>query len=251
MIGTPPPTLASKPIAMPVLLAAAKSSSPCSASSALLPVTTSLPAASACIISLRAGSIPPNSSTTMSTSGRATSAALSRVINDDVIPIDLSGSRLRSAMPMSSSGAPNLRSRLAAFLCSSLTTPVPTVPHPSRAIRTGCDFAPAIRTLPGSLELCGCDAAHFGCGRVREGLLDAANRLASAMLVLDQRETYEAVAIGAESDSRRDRNLGLAQQELGKFQRAHLTKRIGNRRPYEHRGLGLFDRPSGTRQSLA
>ena len=57
MIGTPPPTLASKPTARPRLPAARKISPPCSASNALLPVTTSLPAASACMISLRAGSM--------------------------------------------------------------------------------------------------------------------------------------------------------------------------------------------------
>ena len=46
MIGTPPATLASKAMARPCRRAASKTSAPCWASSALLAVTTSLPAAS-------------------------------------------------------------------------------------------------------------------------------------------------------------------------------------------------------------
>ena len=45
------------------------------ASSSLLAVTTGLPARSALVISSRAGSIPPMTSTTRSTSGSATTSS--------------------------------------------------------------------------------------------------------------------------------------------------------------------------------
>ncbi len=55
-IGIPPPTLASKATSTPARRAAPKISLPCTASSALLAVTTGLPAASARRVSRRAAS---------------------------------------------------------------------------------------------------------------------------------------------------------------------------------------------------
>ena len=72
-----PATAASKLSCAPVAAAAAYSSSPCWASSALLPVTTDVPAARARRIRVRAGSMPPISS--MTTSAPSTSASASVV----------------------------------------------------------------------------------------------------------------------------------------------------------------------------
>ena len=71
MIGMPPATAASKPIITPFLCAAAKISLPCTASKALLAVTTCLPAAMASSTSVLATPVPPISSTTMSIAGSA------------------------------------------------------------------------------------------------------------------------------------------------------------------------------------
>ena len=83
-----------------------------------------------------------------------------------------------------------------------------------------------------------------------ERVTNSAERLARAMLVLDQREAHEAVAVLAEADAWRDRDLGLGEQKLGELERAHRAERIGNRRPHEHRGLGLLHRPSRAIESL-
>ncbi|SKY08291.1 Uncharacterised protein [Mycobacteroides abscessus subsp. abscessus] len=79
--GIAPATAASKYRSTLASAAAVASSPVYSASSALLAVTTDLPDCSAVRITSRAGSIPPMSSTTMSTSSRATSAAGSSVIS--------------------------------------------------------------------------------------------------------------------------------------------------------------------------
>src|SRR4029077_5744291 len=213
--------------------------------SALLAVTTSLPAARALRISARAGSIPPNSSTTISTSGRTTRAAALRVMSFAVNPSAAMGLRLRSATPASSSGAPSLRSSSAALRRISLTTPSPTVPHPSRATRTGFNGALSRVNRGALLGARGSDARTRPRRRDAQGMGDSANRLAGAMFVLDECEAHEAVAVGAEADSRRYRDLSLGQQELGELKRAHIAQWLRNRRPHEHRGARLLDRPSG------
>src|SRR5712691_6723341 len=81
-------------------------------------------------------------------------------------------------------------------------------------------------------------------GAVTQRMADTANRLARTMLVLDQREADEAVAVRTEAGPGRDRDLGVVQQELCEFERSHRAKRLRNRRPYEHRRTWLFDRPS-------
>ena len=59
MIGMPPATEASNAIDRPSSRARSNSSGPCSASSALLAVTTSLPLSSSCSMIVRSGSSPP------------------------------------------------------------------------------------------------------------------------------------------------------------------------------------------------
>ena len=130
MIGIPPPTAASISTYTPAALAAAAISVPWRAITALLAVTTDFPAAMAWRMRLRAGSMPPITSTNTSTAGSFTTAAGS-VVNI------ASGS---------STGLGRLRSRTATFTSSrSFTrgcrswgfsrieaTPPPTVPKPNR-----------------------------------------------------------------------------------------------------------------------
>src|SRR5262249_28824674 len=85
-----------------------------------------------------------------------------------------------------------------------------------------------------ALGTCGSDARAHPRGRIAQGMADASDRLAGAMLVFDKREAHEAVAIRAEADTGRYSDFCLGEQELGKFKRAHLAKRLGDRRPHEH-----------------
>ena len=79
MIGMPPATAASKATMTPRAWAASKTSLPWMAMSALLAVTTCLPFWMARKTSVRAGSSPPMSSTTIRTSGSSTTAVGSSV----------------------------------------------------------------------------------------------------------------------------------------------------------------------------
>src|SRR5438270_301307 len=79
MSGMAPATAASNSRSRPAAAAASNSSAPTLASSSLLAVTTGLPALRASRIRLRAGSMPPITSTTTSTSGSLTTEAASWV----------------------------------------------------------------------------------------------------------------------------------------------------------------------------
>src|SRR5699024_6297295 len=89
----------------------------------------------------------------------------------------------------------------------------------------------------------GCSA---GTGRAvaLEHALDVTQRLPDALLILDQADTDIALAIIAETDTRRHRHLGFTQQQFAEFQRAQVLIRLRNRRPGKHRRLWLVDRPA-------
>ena len=86
-------------------------SAPSSASSALLAVTTDLPLDRAAAISVRAGSMPPMTSMTMSMSSRVTSDSASVVSSAGSTSTSRVRPRRRTAMPASSSGAPDRAAR--------------------------------------------------------------------------------------------------------------------------------------------
>ncbi len=75
----PPATAASKAIERPSFRAVSNSSGPCSASRALLAVTTSLPLSSSFSTMVRAGSSPPTNSTAATISGLSVTLARSAV----------------------------------------------------------------------------------------------------------------------------------------------------------------------------
>src|SRR5208282_5312610 len=98
-----------------------------------------------------------------------------------------------------------MRSYLSGLRRISFTTPPPTVPHPSRAIRTGFNLSPLFLRLRSG----GAGRAHRDIGVAGpERVTNSADRLAAAMLVLDEREAHEPVAVLSEADPRRDRDLG-------------------------------------------
>src|SRR2546422_11702501 len=52
------------------------------------------------------------------------------------------------------------------------------------------------------------------------------------------------LAVFAETDAGRYRDLGLLDEQLCELERAHRPERLGDRRPHEHRALGLGHRPA-------
>ena len=149
MIGMPPATAPSKATITPLACAAAKISLPCRASSALLAVTTCLPLAIACRMNVRAGSMPPISSTTMSMSGCARTTAASSVRLTPAAPRVSSRARssARSAIHVMRIGRPARRAISSSLRRSTVHVPIPTVPMPSRPTCSGfiCGFAIAHR----------------------------------------------------------------------------------------------------------
>src|SRR5215475_7036781 len=124
---------------------------PSSASSTLLAVTTALPAASAVSSRDRAGSMPPITSTTMSTSSRPARATASVVISPGSTATARARAGRRTATPATSSGAPTRASRSAAWSPSSRYTSEPTMPQPSSATFKG--FPWSFNSLPPSRAL--------------------------------------------------------------------------------------------------
>src|SRR5438094_5429649 len=80
-------------------------------------------------------------------------------------------------------------------------------------------------------------AAQFGEGvAAGEEGFDVAGGLAQALAVLDQRDAHEALAVLAEADPRRDRDIGAFEEELREGEGADAAEFLGDRRPGEHRG---------------
>src|SRR6266571_5268075 len=221
--GMPPATAASKASATPRRLASSHSSWPWWASSALFAVTTCLPAASALRMKVRAGSRPPISSTTTGIEGSPSTRLASAVIGS-ALRSSPSRGRVRSVSATAASvrRQPARSSRFSRRFWRILTMPAPTVPSPSRPIRTS------------STRLT----------RSASQVLEAPQRLANPLLVLDEGEAHVALTVLAEADARRDGHLRVLDEELGEFERAHRAEGLGDRRPHEHRPLGLGDRPA-------
>ena len=148
MIGMPPATEASNAIERPSSRARSNSSGPCSASSALFAVTTSLPLSSSRSMIVRSGSRPPISCATTLISGLLITSSTLSVST----PFGRSQSRafLRSRTTAFSSHSvrPAWRAVRSPWSSSSFATPCPTVPKPMIAT-----FVFSIELTPGSVEL--------------------------------------------------------------------------------------------------
>src|SRR5262244_338270 len=139
---------------------------------------------------------------------------------------------------------------------STFHVPPPTVPMPSSPTLIGFIAAAVYRG-----SQCFAQAITVRVDRSRgtrrgqqavlaEHLLDAADRLAGAVLVLDQCEAHMRVAIVAEPDPGRYRDLGVGEKLLRELERTHLLVGFRDRRPDVHRGAGRIDHPARLVQPL-
>ena len=78
--------------------------------------------------------------------------------------------------------------------------------------------------------------------------LDAPGGLPDALLVLDQGQADIIVAMLAEPDAGRDRDLGPLDQQLGEFEAAKMPEALGDLHPGEHGGGRRRNRPAGRRE---
>src|SRR5207249_2416059 len=152
-------------------------------------------------------------------------------VNGRLLRSSPSRARVRSvsAMAASVSRAPARSSSIARRVWRILTTPAPTVPSPRRPMRTSLT-----RLTGGSLS----------AARSATQVLEPAQRLTNALLVLHERETNVTLAVLAEADARRHRDLRFLDEELGELERAETAEGFGDRRPDEHRALRLRHAPA-------
>ena len=134
--GIPPATAASKRRSTPAESAAVNNSTPTLANNSLLAVTTGFPDANAAVINSRAGSIPPMTSTTRSIVGSATTAWVSRVRSSLGTATSRSRERFRTATAPISREMPVRAAMKEACSCIREYRAAPTLPHPSRPMRT-------------------------------------------------------------------------------------------------------------------
>ena len=78
----------------------------------------------------------------------------------------------------------------------------------------------------------------------------AAQSLAGAFFVLNEREAHMAVAVLAKADAGTYSNFCVPEQQFREFKRAHLLKLLGNLRPYKHSGARHLDGPSQTVEAV-
>jgi len=130
----PPATAASKSRSTPAASATANSSVPKLASSSLLPVITGFPLRSAVVISSRAGSIPPISSTTRSIVGSLTIAMASPVSSPAASCTARCFFGSLTATDTTSSRTLARASIAACCALTSATSWAPTLPHPRTPI---------------------------------------------------------------------------------------------------------------------
>src|SRR4030095_9981504 len=226
--GMPPSTAAWKPSMWRLRRASSKSSGPWWASSALLAVTTCLPAARARRMKVRAGSSPPTSSITTRISGSSRTRPASAWRGSRLMSSPSRGRvTSRSAMAAMARRQPARSVSSAPWLWRMRTTPAPTVPRPSRPILMSFIASPSAPARS-----------------PRGEALEAAERLLDALLVLHEGEADEALSVLAEADARRHRDLAVLDQHLRELERAHSAKGLGDGRPHEHGPLGLLHLPA-------
>ena len=137
MMGMLTATAPSYATVTPCCRAAAKISLPCVASSALLAVTTCLPARMAASTHSRAGLVPPATSTTTSTSGCVATSIGSLVSAASLPTTRIARARLRAHTITSLMPRP-ARPAISAWLrASTRNVPEPTVPMPIMPTRSG------------------------------------------------------------------------------------------------------------------
>src|SRR5262245_31468601 len=86
--------------------------------------------------------------------------------------------------------------------------------------------------------------------RVLQETLDIAGRLTNTLLVFHECNAHKALAVFAEADARRNRDVGLLHQKLGKFHAAETVEGFGNGSPGKHRRAWRRDVPASTIEAL-
>ena len=147
MMGMPPPTDASKASSLPAASAASITSLPWVAMSALLAVTTFLPAASAFSTTVRAMVVPPMSSTTISISG-SLMMLLKLSVNRWPTPWASASAGDSEHTRASSISTPKWRRKSSLCFWMMSMHPPPTVPVPTKPI-----FTAMLRPLPSAKVL--------------------------------------------------------------------------------------------------
>src|SRR5450631_1423112 len=76
-----------------------------------------------------------------------------------------------------------------------------------------------------------------------QGPAQVAHGLTDALLVLDEGEAHVAIAARTEAHPGRGGHIGLGDEVLGEFERAHLAVGLGDGSPDEHGALGRDQMP--------
>src|SRR5688572_5481930 len=118
-----------------------------------------------------------------------------------------SGTEVKKSSHSRPSFAASTRSFSCSFFRGSSRTPWPSSVAGTTLIKPGPAFAAASRRPPQQSILA-------------EHVADPAHRLAQAVLVLDQRDAHVVVAVVAEPDAGRDRDVRALEQPLGEPDRA-------------------------------
>src|SRR5438552_3705149 len=183
--------------------------------------------------------VPPINSITMSTSFARTTSKASEITCAFLPTFLRANATALSATLVIWMARPARRWISSALRLSTSHVPPPTVPMPSSPTRIGRI------TLPFRTSRGGAQPAVLA-----EHVADAARRLAQAVLVLDQRDPHMVVAVVAEADARRHRDLGVLEQAFGELDRAELAVGLRDLRPHVHRSLRLLDHPADVVQRL-
>ena len=136
-------------------------------------------------------------------------------------------------------GRPARAATISALSRSIFSTPPPTVPRPARATDRGRVMARPPRTAP----------VRRHCDSGLQEAADVADRLAQPVGVLHQRDAHVALAVLAEAQAGRHRDLGPLQQQLGELDAAQRGISRRHRRPGEHRPLRARHVPAGRGQA--
>src|ERR1700751_251131 len=227
-IGIAAPTAASKFRAPPCFSAACARRRPCLAISALLAVTTDLPALRAVSVADKAGSpAPPINSTRQSTSGwlAISSGFLAQAMPDRSMP------RLfacdRAAAATTRTPRPQRADSARPLFSIRRTTSAPTVP------------SPAIPTLRGLIpkkslaeDLAPVSERNHVVQRFEAAFKEATHptgSLANALFVLHHGDADKALAVFTEGDTGRDHDSGFLHHQGRKLHAAHIAERLWQR----------------------
>src|ERR1700748_2624611 len=250
MTGIAAPTAASKLSAPPCSTAACASRMPCLAISALLAVTTDLPAFSAASTADSAGSpAPPINSTKQSMSGlvAGASGSLAQAMPRRSSPRFLACERAVTAVTRTP--RPQRADSVLPWLSISRTTSAPTVPSPAIPTFRGA----TIGQKPNEQGLAPVGERNHVVQRFDAAFKEAAHTargLPDTLFVFHHCDADIALAMLAEGNAGRDHDAGFLHHQGCELHAADALERLGQRRPGEHRGLRRRNVPAGAAEGF-